>query len=94
MGYRIPAPAGARVGLARLGAVAPHPGKTGRLENNLCRIAQADDLPFKKSTFYKWVHLGKHPQIFVKIGGAVFVDLNSLAELIEAGRLSRKARKN
>jgi len=64
------------------------------VDNNLCRISKADDLPFKKSTFYKWVHLRKNPQIFVKIGGALFVDLKALEELIEAGRLSRKARKN
>jgi hypothetical protein len=61
------------------------------MENtHLCRIAKADDLPFKKSTFYKWAHLKKYPQIFVKIGGALFVDLKALADLIEAKRLSAK----
>ncbi|MGO8761917.1 MAG: hypothetical protein ACLP2P_08465 [Desulfobaccales bacterium] len=57
---------------------------------NLCRISKADDLPFKKSTFYKWAHLRKYPQLFVKIGGALFVDLKALADLIEAKRLSTK----
>ena len=64
------------------------------MENNLCRISKADDLPFKKSTLYKFKHMGKYPELFVKIGGALFVDLKALDELIEAGRLSKKSRKN
>jgi hypothetical protein len=57
---------------------------------NLCRIAKANGLPFQKSTLYKWAHLKKFPQLFVKIGGALFVDLKALADLIEAKRLSAK----
>ena len=64
------------------------------MENNLCRIAKATGLPFQKSTLYKWAHLGKYPEIFVKVSGALFVDLQALDALMEAGRLSRKARKN
>jgi hypothetical protein len=61
------------------------------MENtNLCRIAKASGLPFQKSTLYKWKHLGKYPQLFVKISGALFVDLKALADLIEAKRLSAK----
>jgi len=55
--------------------------------NNLIRLAKADLLPLCKSTLYKWKHLGKFPQLFVKLGGALFVDLNVLDEIIEAGRL-------
>jgi hypothetical protein len=62
------------------------------MKNNLIRLAKADSLPLSKSTLYKWKHLGKFPQLFVKLGGALFVDLNVLDEIIEAGRL--RARQN
>ncbi len=64
------------------------------METNLVRLSKADNLPLRKSTLYKWKHLHKFPELFVKLGGALFVDLKALDELIEAGRLSRKARKN
>jgi len=54
----------------------------------LVRVSQAEKagLPFKSSTFYKWIHTRKHPEIFVKLGGAVFVDRNRLNQLIERSR--------
>jgi hypothetical protein len=52
---------------------------------NLVRVSKADNLPFKKSTFYKWFHLGKYPEIFVKFGG-LFVDLDRLAQAIDKSR--------
>jgi hypothetical protein len=58
------------------------------MKSNLVRISEGNSLPLKKSTLYKWKHLGKHPRLFVKLGGALFVDLDVLDELIEAGRLS------
>ncbi len=57
------------------------------MKNNLVRLAQADSLPLRKSTLYKWKHLGKFPQLFIKLGGALFIDLNALEEIIEASRL-------
>ena len=48
------------------------------MKNNLIRLAKAEGLPLQKSTLYKWKHLGKYPQLFVKLGGALFVDLNAL----------------
>jgi hypothetical protein len=56
------------------------------LKNNLVRISKAESMPLCKSTLYKWKHLKKHPQMFVKIGGALFVDLDVLDRIIEAGR--------
>jgi hypothetical protein len=53
---------------------------------NLVRLSKAEDLPLTKSTLYKWRHLNKFPGLFVKLGGALFIDLNVLAEIIEAGR--------
>lgn len=41
---------------------------------------------FARSTFYKWRCLKKFPNLFCKIGGALFVDLNELEALAEAGR--------
>jgi hypothetical protein len=35
---------------------------------------------------YKWKHTRKFPKLFVKLGGALFVDVNALQEIIEAGR--------
>lgn len=54
---------------------------------NLVRVSKADNLPFKPQTFYKWFHLKKYPEIFVKFSGALFVDLDSLKKLMEAGRM-------
>lgn len=57
------------------------------MKSDLVRLSKADSLPLCKSTLYKWKHLGKFPKLFVKLGGALFIDLNELEELIEAGRL-------
>lgn len=56
------------------------------METNLIRLSKADSLPLTKATLYKWKHLRKHPRLFVKLGGALFVDLEVLKEIIEAGR--------
>jgi len=56
------------------------------LTSNLVRVSKADSLPLSKATLYKWKHLKKHPGLFIKIGGALFVDLKVLNKIIEAGR--------
>ena len=53
---------------------------------NYVRLSKADGLPFRRSTLYKWRHLGKHRELFVRVGGAVFVDTDRLADLMEASR--------
>lgn len=55
---------------------------------HLVRISKANEqgLPIKRSTLYKWKHIKKYPHLFIKLGGAVFVDLDKLNELLEAGR--------
>ena len=45
------------------------------MENRLVRLSKADFLLLKISTLYKWRHLNNYPELFVKLGGAVFVDL-------------------
>jgi hypothetical protein len=57
------------------------------MEPNLIRLSKADSLPLAKATLYKWKHLRKHPRLFVKLGGALFVDLDVLGQIIEAGRI-------
>lgn len=54
---------------------------------NLVRVRRAKgQLPLASATFYKWHHVKKYPEIFIKIGGALFVDLDRLEKILEAGR--------
>lgn len=57
------------------------------MESNLVRLSQWNNPMFSRSTLYKWRHIRKFPRLFVKIGGAVFVDKAVLAEIAEAGRI-------
>lgn len=63
------------------------------MKSDLIRVSKAESLPLCKSTLYKWKHLGKFPELFVKLGGSLFVDLNALDAVIEAGRLNQKIQK-
>ena len=56
------------------------------------RVSKANDnnLPFRASTLYKWNHVKKHPQLFTKIGSALFVDLDELSKLMESGRVGKE----
>ena len=56
---------------------------------NLIRLSAVDaknDFPVKSRTLYKWRHLKRYPEIFIKFGGGVFVDLDRLDKVLEAGR--------
>ena len=57
------------------------------LKANLVRVSKAISLPIARSTLYKWKHLGKFPQLFRKIGGMLFVDLDALDRVIEESRV-------
>jgi hypothetical protein len=48
--------------------------------------SQQHSLPFKASTFYKMHHMGRFPEMFVKFGGGLFIDLDALEQLVEASR--------
>jgi len=39
-------------------------------------------IPIAEKTLRNWRYNGKYPQIFVKLGGKVFVDLKELAAII------------
>jgi hypothetical protein len=58
------------------------------MQKNLVRLSKvkSGSLPVEKSTLYKWRHIQKFPELFIKFGGAVFVDLDMLAQLLESGR--------
>ena len=55
---------------------------------NLVRVSKAniEKLPVRVSTLYKWKHLKKYPQLFIKVGGFLFVDVEALYKLFESGR--------
>jgi hypothetical protein len=59
---------------------------------NLLRLSRVDkafeagNFPLKSSTLYHWHHTDRHPEIFVKLGSALFVDMDRFELLIEAGR--------
>jgi hypothetical protein len=58
------------------------------MKTNLIRISRVNDtpgFPLRASTLYKWVHVRKHPELFVRLGGAVFVNIDRLNELISKG---------
>lgn len=59
---------------------------------NFCRISDAKilNLPFKSSTFYKWHRNGQYPQIFVKVGHSVFINLKELQNLFNVKESQNK----
>ena len=54
--------------------------------NRWVKISKADGLPVSKSLLYKWRHRKENLQIFSKIGGGVFVDVEALEKLLENSR--------
>lgn len=55
----------------------------------LCNVNKDPRIPFKASTLYKWRHLNRFPGLFLKVAGAVFIDLDRLGAIAEAGRLGK-----
>jgi len=49
---------------------------------NIIPIAQVPTkIPIAEKTLRNWRYKGMYPQIFVKLGGKVFVDLDELAKI-------------
>jgi hypothetical protein len=44
------------------------------------------EFPLRASTLYHWNHVRKHPEIFIKVGSAAFIDLDRFDALLESGR--------
>jgi hypothetical protein len=59
---------------------------------NIVRISDIAKLPldkqppYKPSTLYKWWHLNKYAELFIKFGGGLFIDLDALERVIEKSR--------
>jgi len=54
---------------------------------NLVRVSKwQDSAIIAKSTLYKLAHMRRYPGLFIKFGGALFVDKNFLSQILEAGR--------
>lgn len=54
---------------------------------NLVRLSKiGDDFAVRRSTLYKWKHMRKYPGLFVKVGGAVFIDMRVFEKIVEKGR--------
>lgn len=52
---------------------------------NLIPIKEAPEkLPFAEKTLRNWRSQGVYPQMFVKLGGKVFIDLDELDKIIQA----------
>ncbi len=46
--------------------------------------------PWQKSYVYKLIHRKEYPQLFLKIGGVVVVDLNALEKIISSASCSTR----
>lgn len=58
------------------------------VDMNLIPVSTATpgQLPFTKKTCYKFSSEGKHPGLFIKVGGKLFFDMEKWEELVEEGR--------
>jgi len=60
---------------------------------NLLRVSKVDEtpmFPLRTSTLYRWNRKGKHTELFVKLGGALFVNIDKLEEVISKGGTTAK----
>ena len=54
-----------------------------RIFENMVHIAKAPDyIPIAEKTLRNWRSQGKYPQIFVKLGGKVFVDIQEFEKIL------------
>lgn len=51
----------------------------------VCRVNERPDFPLRASTLYKWIHTRKHPELFVRLGGAVYINLDKLDAMVLKG---------
>lgn len=68
-------------------------GFNGRIKlQNLVPVNRWDErFSFiKKVTLYKWKHYNRFPNLFVKFGGRLLIDLDELTRIMEAGRGKRR----
>ena len=54
------------------------------------RVADVKNIPFSKSLIYKWHHKQENMHLFSKVGGCLFIDVDGIDGLFEAGRQARR----
>ena len=55
---------------------------------NLLRVSRVNDradFPVRSSTLYKWRHTKRYPELFVTLGGGLYINLDKLEELVRKG---------
>ena len=67
--------------------------ETEKIFENIIPIAKAPEkLSIAEKTLRNWRSQGLYPQIFVKLGGKVFIDLGEFAKIIQAQKEKAIAR--
>jgi hypothetical protein len=54
---------------------------------HVAKLNETPGSPIRTSTGYKWHHLKRFPQLFRHVGGKLFIDMDKLFEMAEAGKL-------
>lgn len=49
----------------------------------LKRIIDLVDFPVTRSTLYKWYHFGKYPELLVKFGGSLCIDMDKIESTLK-----------
>lgn len=57
------------------------------------RVSDRSDFPLRASTLYKWIYTKEHQEFFVRLGGAVDVNLDKLDTLLAKGSTVRKGQR-
>lgn len=67
----------------------PATGRPEKMKNwvHVARLDQTPGAPIRTSTAYKWNCIKRFPVLFRHVGGKLFIDLDRLFQLAEAGKL-------
>jgi hypothetical protein len=54
---------------------------------HVAKLNETPGIPIRTSTAYKWHHVKRFPELFRHVGGKLFIDMDKLFEMAEAGKL-------
>ncbi len=54
---------------------------------HVARLNETPGSPIRTSTAYKWNHVRRFPELFLHVGGKLFIDMDKLFAMAEAGKL-------
>jgi hypothetical protein len=56
---------------------------------NWIQVARLNDVsaPIRTATAYKWHHLGRFPELFHRVGGKLFLDIDEFYRMAKDGKL-------